>query len=64
MKEQTRRARLHSDAQEVVQLTKILHSKLLLQRENNALKQWLTGGCEHNIIDIEQQVGSDTMLED
>ena len=30
VKERTRRARLNSDAQEVVELTQILHSKLLL----------------------------------
>ena len=58
VKKQAKRARLNSDAQEVVELTKILHSKLLLQRGDNALKQLLTGGCEHNIIDIEQQVVS------
>ena len=44
VKEKTRRTRLNSDAQEVVELTKILHSKLLLQRGDNALKQLLTGG--------------------
>ena len=46
------------NAQEVVELTKILHSKLLLQRGDDVLKQPLTGGGEHNIINIEQQVGS------
>src|SRR6185436_16683477 len=58
VKEQARQASLNSNAQEVVELTKILHSKLLLQRGDNALKQLLTGGSEHNIINIEQQVGS------
>src|SRR6185436_4413837 len=38
VKEKGRRARLNSDAQEVVELTKILRSKPL------------TGGCEHNVI--------------
>ena len=52
MKEKTRRARLNSDAQEVVELTQILHNKLLLQRGDDILKQSLTGGCEHNVIDI------------
>ena len=42
----------------MVELTKILHSKLLLQRGDDALKQLLTGGSEHNVINIEQQVGS------
>src|SRR6185437_8136904 len=51
VKEKTRRARLNSDAQEVVELTKILHSKFLLQRGDDTLKQLLTGGCEHNVID-------------
>ena len=55
MKEKTRRARLNYDAQEVVELTQILYSKLLLQRGDDTLKQLLTGGCEHNDIDIEQQ---------
>ena len=58
VKEQARRASLNSNAQEVVELTKILHSKLLLQRGDDALKQLLTGGGEHNIINIEQQVVS------
>ena len=58
VKEKTRRARLNSDAQEVVELTQILHSKLLLQRGEDTLKQLLTGGREHNIIDIEQQICS------
>src|SRR6185437_2494504 len=61
VKEKTRQARLNSDAQEVVEvveLTKILHSKLLLQRGDDTLKQLLTGGCEHNVIDVEQQIGS------
>ena len=49
VKEKTRRARLNSDAQEVVELTQILHSKLLLQRGDDTLKQLLTGGCEHNV---------------
>src|SRR6185369_4429902 len=38
VKEKTRRARLNSDAQEV-ELTKILHSELLLQRGDDTLKQ-------------------------
>ena len=58
VKEKTRRARLNSDTQEVVELTKILHSKLLLQRHDDALKQGLTGSCENNIIHIEEQIGS------
>ena len=41
----------------VVELTKTLTSKLLLQRGDDALKQLLTRGGEHNIINIEQQVG-------
>ena len=52
VKEEARRARLNSDAQEVVELAKIIHSKLLLQRGDNALKQLLTGSCEYNVIDI------------
>ena len=35
---------------------KILHSELLLQRGDDTLKQLLTGGYEHNVIDIEQQI--------
>ena len=58
VKEKTRRARLNSNTQEVMELTKILHSKLLLQRGNDALKQLLTRGCKHNVINIEQQVDS------
>src|SRR6185437_2863122 len=57
VQEKTRRARLNSDAQEV-ELTEILHSKLLLQRGDDTLKQPLTRGCEHNVINVEQQIGS------
>ena len=53
VKEKSRRARLNSNTQEVMELAKILHSKLLLQRGDYALKQLLTGGCEHNVINIE-----------
>jgi len=41
-----------------MELTKILHNKLLLQRRDDELKQLLTGGCENNVINIEQQVCS------
>src|SRR6185437_6819748 len=41
VKEKARRARLNSNAQEVVELTKILHSNLLLQIRDDALKQLL-----------------------
>ena len=54
MKEKARRARLNSNTQKLMELTKILHSKLLLQEGDDALKQLLTGGGEHNIINIEQ----------
>jgi len=54
MKEKARRARLNSNTQEVVELTMILHSKLLLQGGDEALKQLLTGGCEYNVINIKQ----------
>src|SRR6185503_20071194 len=52
VKEKTRRARLNSDAKVVVELTEILHSELPLQREDDTLKQLLTGSCEHNVVDI------------
>src|SRR6185312_4178782 len=42
VKEKTRRARLNSDAHEVVELTEILHSELLLQRGDDILKHLLT----------------------
>ena len=58
MKEHARRTVLNSDTQEVVEHTKILHSKLLLQRHDDALKQGLTGSCENNIIHIEEQIDS------
>ena len=38
VKEQAKRASLNSNAQEVVELTQILHSKLLLQRGDDTLK--------------------------
>jgi hypothetical protein len=49
VKKKARRARLNSDTQEVIELTKILHSKLLLQRGDGALKQLLTGGCSRTV---------------
>ena len=58
MKEHARRTVLNSDTQEVMEHTKVLHSKLLLQGHNDALKQELTGSCENNIIHIEVQIGS------
>jgi hypothetical protein len=48
--------RLNSDPEEVVEHTQILHSKLLLKRGDDAAEERLTGGCEDNIINIEQQV--------
>src|SRR6185503_13628376 len=57
VQEKTRRTRLNSDAQ-VVELTEILHSKLLLQRGDDTLKQPLTRGCEHNVINVEKHIGS------
>jgi hypothetical protein len=50
--------RLNSDPEEMVEHTQILHSKLLLKSDNDAAEKWLTGGCEDNIINIEQQVRS------
>jgi hypothetical protein len=57
VKKKTRLVRLNSDTQEVVKLTEILHSKLLLQRGDNSLKQLWTGSCQDNFINIEQEVG-------
>jgi hypothetical protein len=48
--------RLNSDPKEMVEHTQILHSKLLLKSGNDAAEKWLTGGCEDNVINIEQQV--------
>src|SRR6185312_13342046 len=53
VKEYARPASLNSNAQEVVELIKILHSKLPLQKGDDALNQLLTGSGEHNIINIE-----------
>jgi hypothetical protein len=50
--------RLNSDPEEVVEHTWILHSNLLLKSGDDAAEKWLTGGCEDNIINIEQQVRS------
>src|SRR6185312_6448154 len=33
-------------------------SELLLQRGDDTLKQLLTGSCEHNVIDVGQQICS------
>jgi hypothetical protein len=57
VKKKTRLVRLNSDTQEVVKLTEILHSKLLLQRGDNSLKQLWTGSYQDNFINIEQEVG-------
>jgi hypothetical protein len=50
--------RLNSDPEEVMEHTQILHSKLLLKSGDDAAEKWLTGGCEDNIINVEQQVRS------
>jgi hypothetical protein len=50
--------KLNSDPEEMVEHTQILHSKLLLKSGNDAAEKWLIGGCEDNIINIEQQVHS------
>jgi hypothetical protein len=50
--------RLNSDPKKMVEHTQILHSKLLLKSGNDATEKWLTGGCEDNVINIEQQVRS------
>jgi hypothetical protein len=49
---------LNSDPEEMVELTQILHRKLLLESDNDPAEKWLTGGCEDNVINIEQQVCS------
>jgi hypothetical protein len=49
---------LNSDPKEMVELTQILHSKLLLESGNDPAEKWLIGGCEDNVINIEQQVRS------
>jgi len=47
---------LNSDPKEVMECTQILHSKLLLKRGDDLAKEGLIGGCEDNVINIEQQV--------
>jgi hypothetical protein len=49
---------LNSDPEEMVECTQILHCKLLLESGNDPAEKWLTGGCEDNVINIEQQVCS------
>jgi hypothetical protein len=56
VKKEPGRMRLNSDPEKVVEHTQILHSKLLLKSGNDAAKKWLTGGCEDNVINIEEQV--------
>jgi hypothetical protein len=46
--------RLNSDPEKIVEHTQILHSKLLLKSGNDPAEKWLTGGCEDNVINIEQ----------
>ncbi|WVZ57958.1 hypothetical protein U9M48_008285 [Paspalum notatum var. saurae] len=58
VEEKARRTGLNGDTQEVMEHTKILHSKLLLQGCDDALKQVLTIGYENNVIHIEQQICS------
>jgi len=58
VKKHARRTALNGDTQEVVEHTKVLHSKLLLQGHDDALKQGLTESCENNIIHIEEQIDS------
>jgi hypothetical protein len=57
VKKEPDRMRLNSDPEEVVEHTQILRSKLLL-KSGDAAEKWLTGGCEDNVINIEEQVRS------
>jgi hypothetical protein len=46
----------------VVEHPKILHSKFLLERSNDAVEQRVAGGGENNVIHIEEQVSSLTPI--
>jgi hypothetical protein len=53
VKEKTSMTGLNCHAQEVVNLTQILHSKLLLERGDNPLEQLWIRSSQNNIINIE-----------
>jgi hypothetical protein len=48
----------HRNAQKMVKLTHVRHSKLTLESPNDILEKPGRGGSENNIIHIQQQVGS------
>jgi hypothetical protein len=54
VKEKTSMMGLNCHTQEVVKLTQILHSKLLLQRGDNPLEQLWTRGGQNNVINVEE----------
>jgi hypothetical protein len=45
---------LHGDRHEVVQLTQVLHRKLLLEGGDDASQEAAGGGCGDNVVDIEE----------
>lgn len=49
---------LNMHTQEVVKDAKILHLELLLKGTNSSLEQRGGGSCQHNVINIEQEVDS------
>jgi hypothetical protein len=49
---------LDNHTKKEIQRPKVLHSEFLLQCCNDTLKKLRRGGCEHNVINIEEQVYS------
>jgi hypothetical protein len=45
---------LHGDPHEVVQLTQVLHRKLLLEGGDDASQEAAGRGCEDNVVDVEE----------
>jgi hypothetical protein len=55
--EKTIWASLDMHAQEVVKLSQILHGELRLQSSDDAVQENHGGGCQNNVVDVEQEVG-------
>jgi hypothetical protein len=55
---------LHGDPHEVVQLTQVLHRKLLLEGGDDASQEAAGGGCEDNVVDVEEVRRLQAAMED
>jgi hypothetical protein len=56
VEEETLRPSFGGDLEEVVEKSQVLHRELALRSDNRALKKGITRRCDHDVIDVEQEV--------